>query len=185
MNKKMVNNILNILYFIYFVMLFKMLFFKYVPLFDIFNSNREIIRSVSLVPFHSIKMYLSNGRFLKPISMINVYGNILLFVPLGIYLPLYKKRKNFIKNLLYGLIIATGVEVVQFVFALGVMDIDDVILNTLGFIVGLLTYTIFLKLFKDSDKIKAAIVSIFILFGLIGGLMFLIFAFLGIMLNLF
>ena len=49
------------------------------------------------------------------------------------------------------------IEVVQYVFALGATDVDDIILNLIGGFIGLIIFKIAEKIFKDDMKIKKAI----------------------------
>ena len=69
---------------------------------------------------------------------INILGNILLFIPIGLFLPTlwnipYKKV------LLYGIIFSTTVETIQIVLP-RVSDIDDIILNNIGVYIGILIH---------------------------------------------
>ena len=77
--------------------------------------------------------------------------NIVLFVPLGLFLPLLFEHCCHIKNiLLYGFILSFGIEVLQ-LFSYRTTDIDDIIANTLGTLAG---YLIFCFLGKLYPKIK-------------------------------
>ena len=78
-----------------------------------------------------------------------VLGNIALFMPLGFLLPfLFKKASSFKNMLLISIFTSISIELIQFGFDLIVKwdakscDIDDVILNVLGGIVGFLIYKI-------------------------------------------
>ncbi len=71
----------------------------------------------------------------------NLYGNIVWFVPMGIFIPaLGKKDRKFFKVVLIGALISTSIEGLQFILNTGVTDIDDVILNTIGAAIGYLIY---------------------------------------------
>ncbi|CAJ1193299.1 hypothetical protein CCLMGIMDO_CCLMGIMDO_01489 [Companilactobacillus crustorum] len=71
----------------------------------------------------------------------NLYGNIMWFVPMGIFIPALSERHlNFWKVVLIGALISTSIETLQFILNTGVTDIDDVIFNTLGAAVGYLLY---------------------------------------------
>jgi len=56
-----------------------------VSLSELFDSERTLVRSINIIPFHSIMEYMS-GRTasLKEFAFSNVVGNILILVPLGI-----------------------------------------------------------------------------------------------------
>jgi glycopeptide antibiotics resistance protein len=81
----------------------------------------------------------------------NFFGNIIMFIPLGIFLPLIY-RKNFGKTVLIGGSASFAIEFIQYLnMSAGYyryVDLDDVILNTLGAIIG---YCLF-KVFTDAAK---------------------------------
>jgi glycopeptide antibiotics resistance protein len=98
-----------------------------------------------------------NGINLNPLSIINDFKNhfnhalllavtnTLLYVPLGIYIRFKVKISNFklfIGFLLYILLI----EVIQNVSHRGIFDINDIILNTLGFFIGVLCSNFIMKI---------------------------------------
>lgn len=72
----------------------------------------------------------------------NIAGNVFLFVPLGFFLPLLWRRWRFVPTLLAGTIFSAIIESVQFVTGRGA-DIDDVLLNTLGTLIGFLVFSVF------------------------------------------
>ena len=79
----------------------------------------------------------------------NTLGNLALFVPLGILLPLVSNRfLNLKRVLLFALMLSVGVEAIQFLLRFfgnpRAVDIDDVILNALGACVGFAIYKSFL-----------------------------------------
>lgn len=99
--------------------------------------------------------------------------NILLFIPLGIFLPILWKEKynnKFLKILMFGFVLSLVVEVLQ-IFTFRLTDINDLITNTLGTIIGYLLYVKFLKNNKiilkniNSEKLNPIIliVTIFII----------------------
>ena len=66
----------------------------------------------------------------------NSFLNVLLFVPLGILLPLLWDRfKNPFRTTLFGLLLSVGIEVLQ-LFTYRATDINDLITNTLGTLIG-------------------------------------------------
>ncbi len=87
------------------------------------------------VPFREIFRYNITSRlFIK-----NVFGNILLFVPFGLFVSYLLKNKTFIPIIILGLIASCGIEFAQ--IAIGrTGDVDDVILNTFGALVGYIIY---------------------------------------------
>ena len=72
----------------------------------------------------------------------NVVGNMVMFIPSGIILPVvYKKLNSFNKVVAAGAFISLCIEILQLPFASRATDIDDLILNTLGVAVGYGIYT--------------------------------------------
>ena len=131
------------------------------------NYDGVIIRVVNLVPFYSIKAYLSyNSGMLSSIFLNNVIGNIMVFVPLGVYLVLFKKDKRIIINMLLIFMASVFIEIVQWIFGVGIADVDDIILNSLGGLVGIIGYKFLLFVFSDYKKVNTLITIIFAL-GLI------------------
>ncbi|MBQ5820919.1 MAG: VanZ family protein, partial [Clostridia bacterium] len=69
--------------------------------------------------------------------LLNVIGNAAMFVPSGIVLPIvYKRLNTFWKVLLTGIGMSLCIELIQLPFSARATDIDDLILNTIGVIVG-------------------------------------------------
>ncbi|KAB1503904.1 VanZ family protein [Corynebacterium sp. 320] len=68
----------------------------------------------------------------------NTFGNILLFLPLGFLLMNLHRRSSLRVVALIGLAISLSIETLQYIFALGYSDIDDVLFNTLGAVCGAL-----------------------------------------------
>jgi glycopeptide antibiotics resistance protein len=90
----------------------------------------------------------------------NVVGNIVIFIPLGIYLPLFKKDKRVLVNLLFIFIVSLFVEIIQGLLGIGASDIDDIILNCLGGLIGILGYKFLLFALRDEKKVHTAITII-------------------------
>jgi|SRR5690625_3262667 len=106
--------------------------------------------SHNFIPFNTIRNYLINFQYYNLNNWIyNTFGNILLFMPMGIILPiLFTRIKGFflIKVILF---FSLAIETTQYVTRLGVFDVDDIILNTLG---GYLGYFIFV-LFQNTKHL--------------------------------
>ena len=112
---------------------------------DPVSDYAEIMRgNMNLIPFHTIGNYwkvVTRWEF-TPLfrhCVINLGGNVFLFIPIGYFLPrLWPFLRNFFSFLLTCTMAITLVELVQLVTLLGSLDIDDLILNLSGMIVGYL-----------------------------------------------
>ncbi|HDX9571006.1 VanZ family protein [Bacillus paramobilis] len=126
-----------------------------------FSTGIENIRlSINIIPFASIikdigKIGITyDGDVLFMIGLIvrNVGGNILLLMPLGFLAPIIWDKFKKIKNtILLGLAISISIELLQLIESLfsswiRITDIDDVICNVIGSIVGYFIYKITLML---------------------------------------
>ena len=73
--------------------------------------------------------------------LMNVVGNICVFMPFGWFLPvLIEKCRKWFSVLLFSLELSLAVEVVQLITKVGCFDVDDLLLNTMGGIMGYLMY---------------------------------------------
>lgn len=95
----------------------------------------------NFVPFKEIFRYkITSSLFIR-----NVVGNVLLFVPFGLFVTHYVKNKSFLPTMLLSLLVSCAIEFAQ--SSIGrTADIDDVILNTLGGLFGYLLY-------RSGDKV--------------------------------
>lgn len=109
-----------------------------------FRPNDQSYDSINLIPFATIRYYLSD-EINWIIALYNLAANIGLFIPYGIYLM--TKNPPFIKLLFTPFIFISIIEILQFMTHRGSLDIDDLILNMLGFAIGYLFYPIFKKTF--------------------------------------
>jgi glycopeptide antibiotics resistance protein len=98
---------------------------------------------LNLVPFRSIDSLIRRKGWAFPFDL-DITGNILAFVPLGLLLPWLSIRLR--RTGLIGLIsfaLSSFIETLQYISNTRYTDIDDIILNTLGSIMGYLAYCLF------------------------------------------
>lgn len=98
---------------------------------------------MNLVPFSEILRYDIGSRMF----MMNVVGNILIFVPFGYLISDYIKSKNIWPILITSLVTSVSVEFIQLNIGRS-FDVDDIFLNVLGTILGYILYKLFKKLQK-------------------------------------
>ena len=89
-----------------------------------------------LNPFQSIKYFLNYHQFFSHKFLVNIVGNILVFIPFG-WLGILDKRLSNLPLLCF-LFIAwiSAIELTQYYTARGTADVDDVFLNTFGMLIG-------------------------------------------------
>jgi len=134
---------------------------------NLISSRSEITRSYNLIPFKTIWYYISGDMHVSKSQVIhNILGNIVVFIPYGLYLQVLLKNKAFGKSLLIVIVTSILIEIIQFVFKIGVADIDDVILNVCGGVIGIIGYKVLLKLFDEVSKTKTAITLISLVIGM-------------------
>jgi glycopeptide antibiotics resistance protein len=98
-------------------------------------------QSFNLIPFESIKLMWRSGDYWLIFK--NVIGNILLFFPLGFLMPLVIKRmRSFLKTAGAGFLISCTIEMIQYGFAERIFDIDDILLNGFGAVIGYIVFKI-------------------------------------------
>ena len=129
-DKKKILKLSQIIVFIYYViLLFNMGMF----------ARYHNIDSYNLIPFKTIIDTFKNGSRYS-ISIV-VFGNLLVFVPLEYFIIELLKVKKFSINLLLTFGISFFVDFVQYIFKIGVFDIDDIFLRTLGMMSFYIIYT--------------------------------------------
>ncbi|MDP2090738.1 MAG: VanZ family protein [Candidatus Gracilibacteria bacterium] len=110
------------------------------------------------IPFMSI-IDIINKQLDIIIKIKQIIGNIVLFIPMGFFVPLIWENKKFInKTLLIVLLCTIGIEITQLFisnligFSYKITDVDDILLNSLGGIIGFYLYKMFQGSFFDIFK---------------------------------
>lgn len=79
----------------------------------------------------------------------NVLGNVILFIPMGLLSPLlFFRGRFFLLTLLLGFILSLFIETAQYLFAARIFDIDDILLNVTGALIGRLFFSM-VRFFKN------------------------------------
>lgn len=147
---------------IYNILLYSVMILYFLILFALLFQKKRVgsFQSINLIPFRTITEFLfSDDIILRSFSWSNLLGNIVIFVPLGIYLMLMNRNKLIIVNTIIIALLSTFIEAAQFIFQVGASDIDDVILNALGGFVGIILFQLIYKIFKDKTKPAIAIMA--------------------------
>ena len=119
--------------------LIKVMVFKDLPLIRIgplmLNFGGTHNGPANLVPFKTILPYLLGKKGLI-IAVINLIGNIVLLVPIGFLVPIVFRNMTWKKTLVPAISAGFVIEAMQALLHVGIFDIDDVMLNGLGVMVG-------------------------------------------------
>lgn len=93
----------------------------------------------NLVLFQEIERFWKHRDILGIHSFYNLAGNVLGFMPAGFFIPiLWEKRRGFLFTVCVTFEMSLTVEVLQLLLRVGSFDVDDLLLNTLGGILGYL-----------------------------------------------
>lgn len=136
------NKLTNILFVIYLIAVFEIIVFKL----ELPFRNIGYLRNINLIPFN--ESLIVNGK----IDFSEIIMNMVIFMPLGIYVEIIFSKWSTAKKFSIFFIISLICEVLQFIFAVGASDITDIINNTLGGIIGFLIFKVIVKIFNNRDK---------------------------------
>jgi glycopeptide antibiotics resistance protein len=109
--------------------------------------------NVNLVPFKTILPQL-RGRPSWASAIVNLVGNTVLFVPVGFLAPMAFRKMTWLKALALAVAVGLTMEAMEGIFHVGIVDIDDVILNTLGVMSGYWMY-LFLNRKKQASAVQS------------------------------
>jgi glycopeptide antibiotics resistance protein len=128
-----------ILFALYLVILFYLLFFSE-------KMGRTVVTEqyrYNLTLFREIRRFYNLRHSETKMFLLNIFGNVAAFVPFGYLVPKLKQRStSFFFTALFSFELSLCVELLQLVFKLGCFDVDDLLLNTLGGMLGYLIYRI-------------------------------------------
>lgn len=96
---------------------------------------------LNLIPFRTLRLFAGLLNSTRPeyvrSAVINLGGNIVMFIPLGFLLPqVFCRLTSLPRVLLTTAILITAVEIIQLFTLVGCCDIDDLILNLIGSAIG-------------------------------------------------
>ena len=140
--------------FIVYEELLKLIFVIYILMFFQIVTHQDVISySNNFIPFKELTRYtIGSNLFYK-----NIIGNILLFMPYGFFLSYYLRfeKKDKLLAVVLILMVSLSIECVQLVIG-RCFDVDDIILNLLGGMVG---YYIYRLLVIVTDKMSKTTIS--------------------------
>ena len=108
-----------------------------------YDSFFEYVKySVNLIPFNTVWGYVEDYIAKRELWIIglairNIGGNFILFFPMGIFLPcLFPKTRKFRVTAQVSFCTILSVELTQLLLRRGIFDVDDLILNVSGWLIG-------------------------------------------------
>lgn len=97
----------------------------------------------NLVLFKEIKRFWQYRDILGNFAVFsNLVGNVLIFMPYGFFLPMASRSRSFFVTMFYSLGLSFCIEVFQLLTKVGSFDVDDLLLNTIGGILGYIVFVI-------------------------------------------
>lgn len=145
---------IKIVFFIYIAVVIKVIIFKYPwedlkAIMDTWEKGviLEGLDTANFTLFKTIKMYIDYSYMLN--SFENLVGNVVVFVPFGFLLPyIHKKSAKFPVLLVNAFLFVLGIEVFQLFSAFGAFDVDDILLNCLGAVMGWVIFRLWERIRK-------------------------------------
>lgn len=112
----------------YLALLLRLIVFK--------HSSNTAMMGENFIPLATIDMYLG-GKPSWDLAIQNLVGNIILFIPLGLLFPLLYHRITWMHVSIAGIVFSLMFETLQLTLRVGSFDVDDIILNVFGVMIGL------------------------------------------------
>ncbi|MCM1499680.1 MAG: VanZ family protein [Clostridium sp.] len=118
------------------------------------RGNQYMDFRYNLIPFREIIRFIRYRQYIDFGSvLVNLAGNVVAFMPFGALIRwVVNKRVFWYQAVLYTLLFSLSVELLQLVARVGVFDVDDLILNTLGGLFGFWIYYILLLINRRRER---------------------------------
>jgi len=107
-----------------------------------FGSGREASECsyFQLVPFNTIHIFFTDSKVQETDFIINIVGNVFVFSPFGWLGLCIRKFNRLVPITFFFIITITMIELTQSYTGRGVADVDDVLLNTIGMLIGFILF---------------------------------------------
>lgn len=122
-----------------------MFFLLYFLIFSDWYGRTNISREYryNLVLFKEIRRFIEYREELGTFAVFtNLFGNILIFMPYGFFISMASRSRGFFMVLFYSFGLSLCVETFQILTKVGSFDVDDLLLNTLGGVLGYILFSI-------------------------------------------
>ena len=149
--KTVIVAISRILFILYIIMLAYFLFFSE-------RYGRTIVSNeyrYNLTILKEVRRFITYRELIGFESfVVNIFGNIFAFAPFGFVLPIISnKNRGFWNITLLSLEFSLTIELIQLLFKVGIFDVDDIIMNTIGGMIGYLCFFIGHKIYKSLSNL--------------------------------
>lgn len=139
--KKRIRLISWVLFVLYILLLIYLLFLS-----EDYGRKNFVLREYryNLIPFQEIcRFWIYRKKVGYFAAFLNLAGNVIGFLPFGFFLPIFghRFRNGWLIGLL-GLSLSLSVECIQLICKVGCFDVDDLILNTLGAVLGYVIFAV-------------------------------------------
>lgn len=158
--KRVFGYLWRILFFLYVIILLKGVIFKLEP--DTMKSLMDTwddgvisagMERANFTPLRTITMYVKYWHWGGLRSFENLVGNVVAFIPFGYFLPsIWRPFRNLFFHMGCGFLFVFGIELFQLVSGFGAFDVDDIILNCAGILLGYLLYSLISVIIKRIRK---------------------------------
>lgn len=150
--KTVIMSVSRVLFILYIILLAYFLFFS--ERYGRTSSSDEY--RYNLVLFKEVKRFIEYRRILGLESFIvNIFGNVLAFAPFGFVLPIISQDNRKLINIaLLSFEFSLTIELIQLIFKVGIFDVDDLFMNTLGGILGGICFLICHKILKSVKRLR-------------------------------
>jgi glycopeptide antibiotics resistance protein len=119
-----------------------------------FSRGYRTERMMNLTPFKTISNYIAGYHYYNfDTWAINLFGNVAAFIPFGLLAPLiFSRVQSYFQIILRFSLSLVVVETIQWVFKVGSFDVDDILLNVVGGLIGFAMLQRFRRLRKEGRK---------------------------------
>jgi len=122
------------------------------------------MRGINLIPFRTMTELMSHPS--SVMARLILIGNILMFIPMGIYIKCFFLKDSLLIGILKLSLISLAIKIFQYILAVGIADVDDIILNVLGGMIGWMVCFFLYKIQENKDHLLLSVATLSLLFGL-------------------
>lgn len=108
---------------------------------DWYGREGTATYTYNLTPFREIRRFLCNMDTIGYVGVFNnLIGNVVIFIPFGFFVAMSCYRRRLWRSVMFGFLCSFLVELFQLATRVGSFDVDDMILNTFGAVVGYICF---------------------------------------------